>query len=200
MPSSQTEVCNEALTLLGESAITSITEDSDKARALNAVYTPTLDEALRAHDWNFARMRATLARVAATPDFGYSFMYQLPQEPLCLRVLQTNLAKDEAWEIETYVTADATAQYRVILTDASALEILYIARVTSPTLWDALFADAFVHELARRAAYAITRNATLVAALTEQTKDKWRQARSVDGQESRPLRQLLSTTLTTDIR
>jgi len=196
MPSDETEVANESLTLLGETAIVALTEDSDRARAVNRIYTPTLDQALRSHDWNFARMRATLGRVAATPDFGYDFMYQLPQQPLCLRVLTTNLKKDEAWEIETYQTADETAQYRVILTDASSLEIRYIARVTSPTLWDALFADAMVHEIARRICYAITRNATLVATLSEEAKGKWRQARSVDGLESRPLRQLLSSSFT----
>ena len=90
-------------------------------------------------------------------------------------------------------------QYRVILTDAASLEIRYIARVTSPTLWDALFADALVHELARRVAYAITRNATLVESLRGAAELKWRQARSVYGLESRPLRQLLSTSFT-DVR
>ena len=199
MPADETEVANESLTLLGESAITTLTEDSDRARAINRIYTPTLDQALRSHDWNFARMRAVLARLTATPAFKYNYMYQLPQTPLCLRVLQTNLGSDEAWEIETYQTVDETAQYRVILTDAASLEIRYIARVTSPTLWDALFADAFVHELARRAAYAITRNATLVETLRAAADLKWRQARSVDGLESRPLRQLLSTSFT-DVR
>ena len=196
MPADETEVANEALMLLAVPAITSLTQDSDAARAINRFYTPTLDEALRSHDWNFARMRATLARLADVPALKYDFMYQLPQDPLCLRVLQTNLGADEAWEIETYQTADQTAQYRVILTDATALEIRYIARVTSPTLWDALFADAFVHELARRAAYAITRNATLVESIRQETLLKWRQARSVDGLESRPLRQLSSSSFT----
>mgnify|MGYP001564341158 CR=1 FL=1 len=199
MPSNDTEVANEVLVLLGDAAITSLTEDTDRARALNRLYTPTLDEALRTHDWNFARMRAVLARLSAVPEFGYSFMYQLPQQPLCLRVLTTNLRADEPWEIETYITTDLTAQYRVILTDATALEIRFIARVTSPTLWDPLFADAFVHELARRAAYAITRNATLVAQLAGETTARWRTARSVDGQESRALKQLLSTSFT-DVR
>lgn len=199
MAASDTEIANEVLTLLGHAAITTLTEDTDRARAINRLYTPTLDQALRSHDWNFARMRANLARLAAVPEFGYKYMYQLPQDPLCLRVLTTNLQKNEAWEIETYQTPEPVAQYRVILTDASSLEIRYIARVTSPTLWDSLFADAFVHELARRVAYAITRNATLVETLRQASELKWRQARSVDGLESRPLRQLLSTELT-DVR
>ena len=196
MPTSDTEVVNESLTLLGETAITVLTENTDRARTMNRLYLPALDQALRSHDWNFARMRAMLARVAAVPEFGYSFMYQLPQNPLCLRVLTTNLTATEAWEIETFITADGSAEYRVIVTDATALEIRYIARVEAPTLWDPLFADAFVHELARRAAYPITRNATLVESLRGETETRWRAARSVDGQESRRLAQLLSTSFT----
>lgn len=196
MPSSQTEVANEVLTLLGDAAITSIDQDADKARTIKALYVPTLDQALRGHDWNFARMRANLGRLTAVPEFGYAYMYQLPQDPLCLRVLLTNLAADEPWEVETYKTADGSAQYRVILTDATALEIRYIARVEDPTLWDPLFADAFVHELARRSAYAITRNATLVESLRGEAMEKWKAARSVDGQESRALKKFLSSSFT----
>ena len=106
MPSDDVEIANEVLTLLGHTSITMLTEDTDRARTIQRLYTPTLDMALRAHDWNFARMRAVLGRLTATPDFGYSFMSQLPQNPLCLRVLSTNLNKNEAWEIETYQTAD----------------------------------------------------------------------------------------------
>lgn len=196
MPTSDVEVATEVLTLLGDAAITVLTEDSDRARAVNRLYTPTLDQALRGHDWNFARMRAALGRLSAVPEFGYSYMYQLPQDPLCLRVLTTNLNADERWEVETYKTTDGSAQYRVILTDATAIEIRYIARITDPTLWDPLFADAFVHELARRVAYAITRNATLTESLRVATIDKWREARSVDGQESRALKRFLSSSFT----
>ena len=199
MPSDDIEIANEVLTLLGHTSITTLTEDTDRARTINRLYTPTLDMALRAHDWNFARMRAVLGRLTATPEFEYKYMYQLPQNPLCLRVLNTNLNKNEPWEIETYQTTDLTAQYRVILTNISTLEIKFIARITSPTLWDSLFADAFVHELARRSAYAITRNATLVETLRVTAELKWRQARSVDGLEGRPLRRLASTSFT-DVR
>jgi len=196
MPADSVEVANEVLTLLGDQAITALTDDSDRARAVARVYTPTLDEALRTHDWNFARMRAVLARLTAVPEFGYGYMYQLPQNPLCLRVLETNLDATTPWEIETYITADATAQYRVILTDATSLEIAYIARIEDPTLWDSLFADAFVHELARRVAYAITRNATLTESLRAAALERWQSARSVDGQEARKLKSWLSTSFT----
>ena len=196
MATSDVEIANEALTLLGETGIAAIGENTDRARVFARLYTPTLDQALRSHDWNFARLRAALVRLSAVPEFAYDYMYQLPQDPLCLRVLTTNLTADEPWEVESYLATTPPAQYRVIVTDATALEIRYIARITNPTLWDPLFADAFVHELARRAAYAITRNATLTEALATEAQGRWRLARSVDGQESRALKQFLSTSFT----
>lgn len=199
MFSSDVDVANAALVLLGESHLTTLDENTDRGRAIKRNYTLTLEEALRCHDWNFARMRANLARLTAVPEFGYSYMYQLPQDPLCLRVLQSNLSADEPWEIETYRQAAPVAEYRVIVTDATAIEIRYIAKITNPALWDSLFTDAFVHELARRAAYPITRNATLVETLRQETEARWRAARSVDGQESRALRQFLSGSFT-DVR
>ena len=191
---SSVEVANAALTLFGDSAITALTEDADRARAIKKIYLPALDARLRGHDWNFARMRAQLVEVDATPEFGYDYMFQLPQDPFCLRVLSTDLDELEAWELETYVTA--SAQYRVLVTDASTVEIKYIARVEDPTLWDASFADAFVLELARKAVYAITRNATLAAELNAEADMMWKKARSVDGQEGRPLKSFLSNSFT----
>ena len=191
---SSVEVANAALTLLGDSAITALTEDADRARAIKKIYLSTLDEKLRGHDWNFARMRAQLVEVDATPEFGYDYMFQLPQDPFCLRVLSTNLDELDAWELETYVTT--TAQYRVLVTDASTVEIKYIARIEDPTLWDVSFSDAFVLELARKACYAITRNATLAAELNAEADAMWKKARSVDGQEGRPLKSFLSNSFT----
>lgn len=194
MPDSDVAVANEALILLGDDTITSLDQDAARAKAIKRIYTPRLDAALRSHDWNFARMRAALAKLDAVPEFGYDFMYQLPQDPLCLRVLTTNLDESDPWDIEVYKTA--SAQYRVLLTDEADVEIRYIARVSDPTLWDALFADAFVLTLASSVAYALTRNATLTAELNRDRDEAWKKARSVDGQEGRPLKRFLSSSFT----
>ena len=191
---SDVAVANTALTLLGDESITSLTENTARAKTIKRLYAPTLEAKLRGHDWNFARLRASLAAVDATPEFGYDFMYQLPQDPLCLRVLSTNLDERARWEIETYITV--SAQYRVLVTDETGVEIKYLGLVDDPTLWDPLFAEAFVLELATKAAYAITRNATLTAELAKDRDDAWRKARSVDGQEGRPLKRFLSNSFT----
>lgn len=194
MATSDVDVCSIALTLLGDQAITALDDDSDRARVMNRLFVPTLDAKIRDHNWNAFQLRATLQQLTAAPAFGFSYQYQLPQDPLCLDVLETNLAEDEAWRVESYQTA--TASYRVIVTDATSLSILYLARITDVTRWDSLFADAMSKELALRACYAITRNATLVDVLDKQTQAAWQKAKSRDGQESRALKRITSSALT----
>ena len=198
MIASDTAAASSALYILGHTAITALTEDSDAARIMNALYTPTLDAALSAHDWNFARLRAVLATLADAPAWGYDRQFQLPQSPFCLRELEVEDADEDAWDIETYISPGG-AQYRVIVTDLTTVKIKYLARITDPTLWSSLFAEAFIGELAYGACYGLTRNDTLKETLRQEKERLWRLARGVDGQEGRPLKRLLSSSLT-DVR
>lgn len=194
MADSSVDIANLALTLIGEAAIVSLDEETDQARALKRIYNITLDAVLRDHNWNFAQLRVSLARHAIAPSFKFSYQYVLPTDPYCLRLLETNLDSDQAWRIETYKTA--SEQSRVIVTDATSVKVLYVARLTDVVLWDALFADAFATDLAYRASFAITRNAALTKSLQDEKELAWRKARARDGQESRALKALLSDSFT----
>src|SRR3990167_518191 len=194
MASSDVGIANAALTLLGEQSITSLDDETDAARAVKRLYAITLEAALRDHNWNFAQIRRALARLTATPEFDFSYMYALPTDPLCLRVLETNLDSDEPYRIETYKTD--VEQTPVILTDSCSVSILYVARLDDPTLWDALFVDAFVFELAFRLTFAVTGHDAARTTLAQQKDLAWRRARSRDGQEGRPLKRLRSTSFT----
>lgn len=192
MAESQVAIANMALTLVGESSINSLEEDAhDAARALRRVYDIVLDSALRDHNWNFAQLRRRLARHLVEPEYEFAYQYVIPADPYCLRVLETNLHADEKWRLETYQSGQERS--RVIVTDAESVEILYVARMTDPTIWDGLFADAFATELAYRVSFAISHNATLTQSLQAEKERLWRAARSRDGQEGRPLKRLLST-------
>ncbi|MBI2508670.1 MAG: hypothetical protein HYV99_01315 [Betaproteobacteria bacterium] len=194
MASSDVEIANAALTLLGESAIMSLDDESDTARAVKRVYTLTLEAALRDHNWNFAILRTGLARHAAAPEFDFDHMYVLPTDPYCLRVIETSLDKDEAYRIETYKSGQE--QSRVLVTDSCSVKIVYVARLTDPVLWDSLFADAFVFELAYRLTYALTAHDAARQTLALQKELAWRKARARDGQEGRALKKLTSSSFT----
>ena len=58
---SEVDIANRALQKLGAESIVSLTQDSENARACNLCYEPIRDAELRAHPWNFAIKRASLA-------------------------------------------------------------------------------------------------------------------------------------------
>jgi hypothetical protein len=197
MANSDVEVVSMALTQIGANPITAFTDNSVEARLATRFYTPTLDALLRAHNWNFATRRASLVELADAPtdlDSDYTHQFQLPQDPFCLFVLKTDLGDDEPFEIETYATA--SSQYRVLLCNDTSVTIKYIARITDPTLWDALFAIALTDRLAALFAYPLSRNSQLAAQQWEISNRSWPAAKSRDGQEGRALKRWESDSFT----
>lgn len=194
MANSDVQICSNALRIIGADSITALTDDNDRARLMNGLYLPTLEEKIQSHTWNFAQRRVALARLTDTPAYDFTYMFQLPQDPRCLQVLETNLNEDDKWRIETYATTTAT--YRVLLTDVSTISILYLALITDATLYSPLFSRAMEYELAYLASYPLTRNAAMRDLLFKDKELAWQKARSRDGQESRALKKLLSSSFT----
>src|SRR5262245_18832296 len=199
MATSDVDVVNTALVRLGDDLIDSFEDDSPRARAMNQLYPQVLDASIRMHNWNMFTRRATLQELSDTPLFGWEHMFQLPQDPFCLLVLTVNEEQaeqdaDMKWEVESYVAGSAS--YRVLLTDESSVNLKYLARITDVTLWDALFAKAMSLQLAYEAASAITGKDSLMDRLGAELKEAWRMAKARDGQEGRPLRSVLSNSLT----
>jgi len=81
-------ICSNALRRLGDAPITSLTDDTERARLCNAFFPDARDTVLRAHPWNFAITRASLPQLSDTPAYGFNYMYALPTDPYCLRVLE----------------------------------------------------------------------------------------------------------------
>lgn len=168
------EIWNLALTALGADALTSMEEDNENARRLSVIYVPVVKDLLRAHPWNFALKRATLAQMSASPDFGYTYFYQLPSD--CLKVV----------EINDQVDIDYVVEGRRILCDEETVELRYISYITDSNQYDSNFVSLLSARLQAEIAYAVTHSRTLA-------KDKWDEyiakrntARSSDAQEGKP--------------
>jgi hypothetical protein len=185
----EVSICSNALRRLGDDPITSLTDDTERARLCNAFYQDSRDLVLRSHPWNFAITRASLAQLSDTPAYGYNYMYALPTDPYCLRVLEMEYA-DFIFKIEN----DAT-NGRVLVTDESTAKILYIARITNPTLFDSMFVETLTSKLAADLAYPITGSVQLQGQMEKMYRDKLSEARSVDGMEGF-VDDLVSTTFT----
>lgn len=175
MSVTEVSLCANALRKLGDQPITSLSDDSDRARLANALYAPTRDSVLRAHPWNFAMKRVQLAQVQTGPAWGWTYAYSLPSD--CLRVITTDLDEDlTPWVVEG----------RQLLTDASTVKLAYIAQITDTAVFDALFADTLTDRLAYEFALAITAKSDLAKLFYQSYQLKLKEARSIDGIENPP--------------
>lgn len=170
------KICNLALVALGANPIMSMTEDCEEARKLNLIYVSIVKDLLRAHPWNFASDRSSLAQLSEKPPFGFSFYYQLPTN--CLRAIEVN----ENPQINFVVEG------RKLLCDEETVDLKYVAYIKDSTQYDPNFVTLLAARLAAEIAYPITQSRTV-------SKDRWdiylameKTSRSSDAQEGRPQR------------
>jgi hypothetical protein len=174
-----TDIVNQALGLLGESAISGYDENLPVARAARAHYETTRDSLLRRHRWNFARKRAELSQLSEAPAFGFAHKYALPSD--CLRVLQLNGLS--ALECE----ADFEIEGLELLTDADTAKIVYVARIADPSKWDSLFVEAFIYKLGAALAIQVADSLQKQQILESRFEQlKLPSAIGVDARESKP--------------
>ena len=188
----EVSICSNALRRLGDSPITSLTEDSERGRLCNAFYEPSRDAILRSHTWNFAINRANLAKLSTSTAFEYANQFALPTDPFCLRVLKMEF-EDYEFKIE-----NLAGQGRVLLTDEGEAKIIYIARVTDPSLFDSMFVDVLTAKLAVDLAYPVTNSTTLQVQMQKLFERKLSEARSLDSTEGST--DSLISTVFTDFR
>jgi hypothetical protein len=171
-------ICNLTLIRLGSLPIVSITDDSKRAIALNAVYDMVRDITLEDHPWNFAMSRSTLAQLSTAPDFGYSYQYQLPSD--CLRVLGMV-------DVTISANVDPTLEFKIesnrLLTDETSASIMYVATVDDPALYSPRFVSAFSMRLAAEVSYHITGNASLKAEVMKEYQLEIAAARTIDAMQ-----------------
>ena len=86
--------------------------------------------------------------------------------------------KDYIFKVENVATHG-----RVLLTDEGTAKILYIARITDTTLFDAMFVDTLTAKLAVDLAYPVTNSMQVQTNMQKLYQLKLSEARSIDGQE-----------------
>jgi len=188
MAISQVSICNAALIQIGDDTITAITDNSERARLCNHRYETIRDAVLRAHPWNFALARANLAAETATPTWEYDYQFVLPTDPYCLKVLEVRDYRMDEWVVEG----------RKILANDNNIYIRFISRITSEAEFDPLFAEAFAARLAHEICYKVTGSRTKEEMAWSLYQNKLKEARSMDGQEGRPMK--ITSTIFADAR
>ena len=169
------EIANQALFMLGQASIISMTEDNEAARLCNGLYAYNRDETIRAYPWNCAMKRAELAQVATGPLWEYDYQYVLPADPLCLRVMKMKESEEYGYKWKILG--------RFLETDSSTCTILYLAQLKDVNDMDVLLRGTIAARLAAAICYALTGSSTQQDKLWALYQLKLREAKSVDAQE-----------------
>lgn len=171
-----TDICNMALSRLGEPRISDIDENTPRGISCRTHYEVVRDSLLRSHQWNFAVDRAALTE-GAIPPFGWLHSYALPTDFLRLATFNGIEANK------------ATEEYKVeggfIKTDETTALITYVKRLTDPTLFDPVFVEVLTFRLASAVAMDITSDTAKRDEMEQLAALRMRDATFIDAGENK---------------
>jgi len=151
------DIANMALAVLDEAPIDSLDQDVKAARLLNLHFDLTREAELTKCGWVFAILRASVAGAdTGSGDCTLNFAYELPAD--CLRPLPlTHNGEPDGMPISWRQEAG------VIYSDQPGpLTIRYVANLTDPNDWDALFTEVLVAALAIKVAHPLTHKSGMI--------------------------------------
>lgn len=151
------DIANMTLGVMDEAPIDSLDQDVKAARLLNLHFDVTREAELKKHVWVFAILSDSLIGTdLGTDSDTLNWVYELPAD--CLRPLPLTYNGEPdgipiSWRQEA----------GLIYSDQSSPRILrYIANLTDPNDWDALFTEVFVAALAIKIALPLTHKAGML--------------------------------------
>lgn len=164
--SSRVDIINEVLPLVSLERITDPTQDA----YLNAIFDPTRQSLLRAHEWGFAKAQATLTSDVTVPLFGYKNRFLLPSD--CLRILSLYHPQGHWLRKGKYIHSNDTT-----------INLEYIQDITDTGSFDALFEQALVYKLAAKCAVKKRGSPQLATQLESFYKDAMKEAFNISAKE-----------------
>lgn len=170
-------ICNSALMALGASPITSLSDDSDRARICSQVIETARRALLRSHRWNCNTARAVLSPSVTAPSHGYDYAFDVP--PDLLRIYSVT-DSDGGPDI------DYTLESNQILCDSATIYLVYGYDNDVYTNWDALLVEALSLKIKATIAYMITQSTSAEATALAALENAMKRARAVDGQDNPP--------------
>jgi hypothetical protein len=185
---SKVAIANYALAVeLGKDQISALTENTKGAKLMNLVFDDVAKEVMTLGAWSSATVRQTLAQDATAPNFGYSYRYKLPTDPLFLGLIKVN--ETSPGEIPHVI------ENGWILTDESSLDIKYKCFETDTEKWDPMLQRAIVLRLAERTCYTLTGNMDLKKTLLAEFTDALDRGMAIDGLNSEDDDELITNDL-----
>ncbi len=176
MASGQTKltICNAALDMLHEAALTSLADDRPVARWFAREYERIRDSLLAAHTWNFASRRVAIAADGVPPGFGWTNSFTLPTD--FIRVHYVNRGGYHNGQPVTYEIEGG----KIVTNEAAPLYLRYIRKVTTEGDFDILFCTALAASLAEELSHWITGKTSFTQLASAKRQDAVKQARLLD--------------------
>ncbi len=184
LPTTKLDICNLSLDRIGEKVITQaqLTANTDvRAQACNRHYEQSRDSLQKTNWWRFARDRSVLTEDTDFEGFEWDNSFDLPDDYLRFRSI--------------FEETDSTSRTRrhaiegdQILTNLSAVSLLYIKQVTDVTKFDPLYIEILVLQLALKmlpARAGVGRPALFLSAdIKNELKPLFAQVRSINRNET----------------
>lgn len=166
------EIVNNALGRLGVERISSLTDDSKRAKLANDFLNISRRATLEFTPWDFALKRATLT-ATGVPAFEYSYSFDAPAD---LVKIVSEFNKNE-YHVEG----------GKILADTNTLNIKYIYEIDEDVKRTPTFDKAWYLVLASEMAYSLTQNTKLATDLLSEAEFVAGRASSLNASGSTPI-------------
>ncbi len=184
LPTTKLDICNLSLNRIGEKAITQAQLDANtdpRAQRCNRHYEQSRDSLQRSHWWRFARDRSELTEDEDFDDFEWDNAFDLPTDFLRFRSI--------------FEETDSTSRSRrhaieglKLLTNLSAVSLLYIKRVEDVTKFDPLYTEVLVLQFSLKLVPATAgvglAGQALLRELKSELKPLLAQVRAIDSNET----------------
>lgn len=184
-------IANMALTMLGEAEITSLDDESARARIMKTHYIPARDATLEAHEWSFAIKRFIPAQTATPPEYGPALAYSIPSDILRVIAVERNTTGYDpnlAPRINSREQIDWVLEGRLILCYEEAIYCRGIRRVEEEGIFSPLFDHALAAKLSFMTAIALTSSAEIQSNMLNLYSGFISEAKSRDGLQGRSKR------------
>ena len=175
-PSTDIEVAQKAMVLIGLEPLASFTDQTDEALVANTIFEDVVEDCLAQHNWNFATGQIQLSRLADSPVDRWDAAYVMPTDPAVIQV-QTVTIDDvvQQYDIyEKYIYMNAGENDRVVLN--------YIFRIDTQ-YWPPAFALWVIYRLASILALSVTRKADIARSYSQLADVQFRRAKARDAQQ-----------------
>lgn len=153
----KTDICNLALSYIGQGMIASIEANNESARQCRLHYDNTRKLLLRQYEWSFARKHEPLALVN-TEINGYKYIYLYPEKCLKMLAILDNHNAFDAFRQKDFEVFNMDNNTKVIASNVELAYIDYVYDITDCDIFDSLFLEALARKLASNLAVPLLGN------------------------------------------